>query len=104
MDLDAKCIVLLQFMQFDLNLATGLLEVNSASGVPSSPFSTYSTTNVAMYVNGKKSPTGYFGPGIIIFLCNEAVLLSSKIHFVPWRLSQSGLYRYSHFRGHRLDG
>lgn len=48
--------------------------------------------------NRKKSPTGYFGPGIIIFLCNEAVLLSSEKHFVPWRLSQTGLYRYSHFK------
>lgn len=30
-----------------------------------------------MYVNRKRTPSVYFGPGIIIFLCNEAVLLSS---------------------------
>lgn len=105
MDLDAKCWVLLHFMQFDLNLATGLLEINKTTvQVERHRYPFLHTAPPTLYVNGKKSPTGYFGPGIIIFLCNEAVLLSSEKHFVPWRLSQTGLYRYSHFRGHRGDG
>lgn len=29
------------------------------------------------YTKQEEEPTAYFGPGIIIFLCKEAVLLSS---------------------------
>lgn len=67
MDLDAKCIVLCRFpfVRFYLNLATVLLEVNKSTAEVKchSPYT---------YVHRKRTPCVYFGPGIIIFLCNEA--------------------------------
>lgn len=80
-DLDAKYIVLCRFqlMEFDLNLATALPE-DSRSTVKVKRHALFYIHPVppTCTQTGKGPPSVYFSPGIIIFLCNEAVLLPSQ--------------------------